>query len=428
MRPLLYKTTRPFLIYVLVVLVISVPVYYLVVDAIWRNELDEHNEIIAGQTAFEINRLKFPEDKLQQSIKLWNDIQPGTNIRPVEAGDRLTDSTFTIDKARSSADSVIVDRFRCLSAVIYLNGKPYRFTVETNIEETRETIALIAATTIFFFLLIVAGLLYLTRKLSDTVWKPFHNTLNKLKVFNLNSNTNIEFNRSDTMEFEELNLSLRKLIDHSVTVYKSQKEFTENASHELQTPLAILKSKLDLLMQSENLTEQQYLIAEDMNRALIRSSRINKNLLLLAKIENSQFETVETVDFSQLVRQNINLLSEHFTQKNIVESDSVQEDVQVKGNSGLIEVLIQNLVLNAIRHSKENGDIQIILTKQFFEVANSGTHPLNTDNLFGRFIKATSDNGGSGLGLSIVQEVCKYHGWRIHYSFEDAFHRFTVTF
>ncbi|WP_185279232.1 sensor histidine kinase, partial [Elizabethkingia anophelis] len=182
----------------------------------------------------------------------------------------------------------------------------------TNIEESQETVAAIALVTIFFFLLIVVGLLFLNKRLSASVWEPFRNTLDKLKRFNLNSQTKIEFDKTDITEFEELNQSLRKLIEHNISVFKTQKEFTENASHELQTPLAILKNKLDILLQSEDLTERQYQIAEEMNRALTRSSRINKNLLLLAKIDNSQFDNTEIIQFDGLLDQSMEILQEHF--------------------------------------------------------------------------------------------------------------------
>jgi signal transduction histidine kinase len=130
--------------------------------------------------------------------------------------------------------------------VIYIQGKPYLFTIQTNIEESHETIAVIALITVFFFVIIVVGLLYLNRKLSASIWKPFRGTLDQLKTFNLNSQNKIAFPASDTSEFEELNQSLYKLIERNVSAYKTQKEFTENASHELQTPLAIIKNKLDL--------------------------------------------------------------------------------------------------------------------------------------------------------------------------------------
>lgn len=395
------------------------------VDAIWKHELDEHNDIVARKTASQINSLKLSEEKLIETIQLWNDVQPSTNIRKLEKNDNLKDSIFIVEKPHDFLHFEEVDRFRCLSKVIYLNKKPYRFNIETNIEETQETIFFISITTVFLFVLIVGGLLVLNRRLSKSVWKPFRETLDQLKTFSLNNQTKIEFSKTDVSEFDELNQSLTKLIEHNVSVYKTQKEFTENASHELQTPLAILKNKLDILLQNQDLTEKQYQIAEEMNRALSRSSRINKNLLLLAKIDNKQFDS-ETFHLNEVLNQSLEILQEHFEQKNISVNTEISDNVKVNGNIGLTEVLINNLIINAIRHTPINGSISIKLNNSVFEVSNSGTEKLNSDLLFKRFSRFSKDNNGSGLGLAIVQEICKSQNWTIDYRFENNNHIFSV--
>lgn len=395
------------------------------VDAIWKHELDEHNDIVARKTASQINSLKLSEEKLIETIQLWNDVQPSTNIRKLEKNDNLKDSIFIVEKPHDFLHFEEVDRFRCLSKVIYLNQKPYRFNIETNIEETQETIFFISITTVFLFVLIVGGLLVLNRRLSKSVWKPFRETLDQLKTFSLNNQTKIEFSKTDVSEFDELNQSLTKLIEHNVSVYKTQKEFTENASHELQTPLAILKNKLDILLQNQDLTEKQYQIAEEMNRALSRSSRINKNLLLLAKIDNKQFDS-ETFHLNEVLNQSLEILQEHFEQKNISVNTEISDNVKVNGNIGLTEVLINNLIINAIRHTSINGSISIKLNNSVFEVSNSGTEKLNSDLLFKRFSRFSKDNNGSGLGLAIVKEICKSQNWTIDYRFENNNHIFSV--
>lgn len=395
------------------------------VDAIWKHELDEHNDIVARKIASQINSLKLSEEKLIETIQLWNDVQPSTNIRKLEKNDNLKDSIFIVEKPHDFLHFEEIDRFRCLSKVIYLNKKPYRFNIETNIEETQETIFFISITTVFLFVMIVGGLLFLNRRLSKSVWKPFRETLDQLKTFSLNNQTKIEFSKTDVSEFDELNQSLTKLIEHNVSVYKTQKEFTENASHELQTPLAILKNKLDILLQNQDLTEKQYQIAEEMNRALSRSSRINKNLLLLAKIDNKQFDS-ETFHLDEVLNQSLEILQEHFEQKNISVKTEISDNVKVNGNIGLTEVLINNLILNAIRHTSINGSILIRLSQSEFEVSNSGTDKLNGDLLFKRFSRFSKDNNGSGLGLAIVQEICKSQNWTIDYRFENYNHIFSV--
>ncbi|KKO89511.1 histidine kinase [Sphingobacterium sp. Ag1] len=428
MKPLLRKITTPFLLYVLIVLGVSIPVYYFVIDGIWKSELDEHNEIIVKKTAYELNRLQLSEDRLQASIALWNSIQPETNIQKVRPGDLLQDSVYTIEKPQRFVEPKTIDRFRCLSSVIQINGVSYRFTVQTNIEESVETIAAIAATTLFFFVILVIGLLILSRRISLRLWKPFRDTVNKLKAFNLNSQQQISFQQTDTIEFHELNQSLSKLLEQNLAVYRSQKEFTENASHELQTPLAILKNKLDILLQSPDLSNEQYQLFEDMHKALSRSSRINRNLLLLAKIDNSQFDHSESIPMHRLVSQCIEVMQEHFELKNLLLLQDIQPSVLLTGNSSLTEILINNLLLNAIRYSDANDTIAINLTQAALRVHNPGSTALDKKLLFKRFSKLSKNSQGSGLGLAIITEIARYQGWTVDYHFENNQHIFSIHF
>lgn len=248
MNKLLNKSLKSFTIYALIVLATSVPAYYYLVDSIWLRELDEHNEIVADRTENELNQLELTETELNQSIVLWKKIQPGTNLEKTTLEKSRKDSTYTVLRKNPYVAHDDIDRFRGLSRVIKIYGENYLLTVETNVEETEETAIAIAILTFLFFLILVVGFLILNRRLSVKLWQPFRNTLTELKTFNLNSQSNISFEKSNILEFEELNVALNKLIEHTVSVYKSQKEFTENASHELQTPLAIIKNKLDILL------------------------------------------------------------------------------------------------------------------------------------------------------------------------------------
>ena len=427
MKNLLQKSLKQLTVFAFIVFALSIPSYFLLVDWIWLKELDENNELIAQRIENEFNEQNISDEKLAQSIQFWNEIQPVGKIdyawQPLPK-----DSVYTILRQNPYAKKEAIDRFRGLKTNIKINNQNYILDIETNVEETEETVAYIAVVTLLFFLVLVIGFWILNRRFSQKLWRPFQDTLQKLKSFQLNSQKQIQFQETDTIEFAELNATLGKLLQHSITTYKNQKEFTENASHELQTPLAVLKSKLDILLQSNDLTEKQYHIAEEMNKALIRSSRINKNLLLLAKIENSQFDSSEIISFDALLLQSMDGLQEHFKEKGISVGTDINPDVTVRGNSGLTEVLINNLLINAIRHTPTGGTVRAKLSKSGFEVVNSGERPLNPDMLFKRFSRMSADNSGSGLGLSIVREICRLHGWQVAYSFEENEHIFKVAF
>ncbi|MGJ1387040.1 sensor histidine kinase [Sphingobacterium spiritivorum] len=428
MKKLLSKSIKPFIIYSLVVLLSSIPIYYFLVDGIWLSELDEHNEIVADRTENQLNKLNLSKQQLSESIRLWNSIQPGTNLHPFTDTRIPADSTYTIRRTNPYTEHEEIDRFRVLQRIIRINGQPYILTVETNVEETEETVIAIAIVTLLFFMILVVGFLILNKRLSINLWTPFRSTLSKLKTFNLNTQTTIEFDKSDTVEFEELNAALTKLLEHNITVFKSQKEFTENASHELQTPLAIMKNKLDLLLQQQQLTEEQYHIIEDINKALSRSARINKNLLLLAKIENLQFDDREDLDISLMIRQSLIVLQEHADQKELTITEKISPQIIKSGNTTLIEILLNNIIINAIRHTRPGGNITLTLNSQFLEVSNSGNGPLRQDLLFNRFSGTTSESSGSGLGLPIIKEICKRQKWDITYRFDNNLHCFRIGF
>lgn len=428
MKKLLNRTLRTFALYSLVVLAASIPAYYYLVDNIWLKELDEHNEIIANRIEIEFNSLQLTDAELAQSIALWNKVQPGTILKELADGDSTPDSVYTVVRVNRHVAHKDINRFRGLSKIIQIGGKHYQLTVETNVEETEETVVAIAFVTLLFFLILVAGFLFLNRRLSARLWRPFRSTLSKLKTFNLNNQTSIEFDKSDTLEFEELNEALRKLIAQNISVYRTQKEFTENASHELQTPLAIIKSKLDLLLQKETLTERQYRIIEEINKSLTRVTRINKNLLLLAKIENHQFDDNEPVPIGQLMVQCLAQFKEYAENKGISVQTEIAPDIMIEGNKSLLEILINNLLLNAIRHNQQNGLMTISLSQTGLAVSNSGSMALDSSAMFRRFAKTSNETAGTGIGLAIIKQICNRHGWAVNYQFEDNLHCFSIRF
>lgn len=428
MNKLLNKSLKSFTAYALVVLAASVPAYYYLVDSIWLKELDEHNVIIADRIEYELNNLGLTETELDQSVILWNKIQPGTNLQKTNKNQNLKDSTYTVLRSNPYSVQNDTDRFKGLSRVIEINGETYLLTVETNVEESEETVFALAVLTFLFFLILVLGFLILNKRLSEKLWGPFKKTLKRLREFNLNSETSIKFENSNIIEFQQLNEALKKLIEHSISVYKSQKEFTENASHELQTPLAIIKNKLDILLQREALTDRQYQIVEDINRTLTRASHINANLLLLAKIENHQFDTSETINLSIIVNDCIEQLKEHFSNKELSVRTTIENDCTVSGNKILLEILINNLVFNSIRHNYQNGVIDVRLNQASIIICNSGKVPLVKEQLFKRFKKTSGENLGSGLGLSIIEQICKRYDWTINYNFQNERHIFKIEF
>ncbi|MCA0233120.1 MAG: HAMP domain-containing histidine kinase [Bacteroidetes bacterium] len=428
MNKLLNTPLKAFTLYALLVLAGSIPAYYYIVNRIWLSEIDLHNKFVKRKIETEFSKIVINDTILIQSLSLWNRIEPGIDLRPLAKPVQKSDSLYTVMRA-NNLHSRHSNRFRGLSSYLIINGKPYHLTVETNVEEADEIISDIAFVTFGFFILLVIGFIVLNQRISAKLWKPFYKTLHQIKAFDLSSQRSIAFEKTTILEFEELNGSLQRLIEKNISSYQEQKEFTENASHELQTPLAIIQSKLDLLLQNEALTGKESEIIEAAHKALARTSRINKNLLLLAKIENQQFVDTEPINLSQLMNDSLDFLSEHIEAKNITIDKQIEQGVFIEGNRILLEILINNLLLNAIRHNVENGKIGVEFSKHRFIVSNTGhNHSLNTANLFKRFSTSSAETPSSGLGLAIVKQICNRYHWQIHYSFDQQLHCFFVAF
>jgi signal transduction histidine kinase len=400
----------------------------LVVDFIWLDELDEHNQIIKERIENSFNNAQIEESELNILLKNWDRLQPNTTLTPSYLSVLKPDSTYTITKQNRYVEHNEIDRFRVLSAYININGKLYHLQIETNIEEADETMLAIAVVTLLFFALLVIGFILLNRRIAKQIWRPFRNTLEKLKSFDLTTQQTVSFDKTDIEEFEELNQSLQKLMAKNISVYNLQKTFIENASHELQTPLAVLKSKLDLLLQNKNLTNEQSEIINAIELPLSRVSRINKNLLLLAKIENKQFSVVENIELTEVINETLELLIDYTTAKQITVDKNLPEKLALTCNKTLLEILISNLLINSIVHNAEIGKINIDFSGRTLTVSNTGKIALDNKKIFERFIVSSSETANSGLGLAIVKEICNRYQWQINYAFQNNLHSFSVQF
>jgi len=427
MTRLLTKQLKTLSIFALFVLLCSIPAYYYVVDLIWLEELDEHNELIKERIENKFSTTEFSEDKLNEVLKLWNVLQPSTNIVVIDES-KVREDFITEAERENEFEKGELDRYRILTSFIKINDKNYQLTVETNVEEAGETMAIIGLVTIFFFVILLLGFILINKRISLKIWQPFQTSLKKLKAFRLSDETKIAFDKTAIKEFAELNTELEQLISNNIEAYQRQKRFIENASHELQTPLAVLKSKLDLLLQSEDLTEKQSEIINAVALPLSRMTRLNKNLLILAKIENEQFSEKENLNLKNSIHENLELLEDYIKTKELKIELEVEPNYNLSANKFLLETLLSNMLTNAIKYSDTISTIKIKLTENLLKIINPGTQSLNQETLFDRFAVVSSSAINSGLGLAIVKETCLNNDWKITYSFDSNEHVFTIQF
>ncbi len=280
----------------------------------------------------------------------------------------------------------------------------------------------------FIMLLLLVAIAVTLRFIASRLWKPFDETLRRLEAFRLEEGRVPDLPRTDVKEFDRLNRVLRTLMGNSVASYRSQREFTENASHELQTPLAVFQTKLDLLLQEPGLTQRQADLIQGLYDVSSRLARLNRNLLLLAKIDNRQFEQMEDIPLAGFLRAQMPFLKTVAGDISIYQAFD-DSPLVVRANRTLLECLVNNLVVNAVRHNRPDGMLAITVVGRRLTVSNTSDEPaLDERHIFNRFYRPQGSSKGNGLGLSIVKAICDYHGWRVAYRYDRPTHCFTVTF
>lgn len=281
---------------------------------------------------------------------------------------------------------------------------------------------------VLIFIAVSLAMFITLRLAARKLWLPFDDTLQKAEHFNLAQGDIPAFMATEIHEFARLNHSLEQLMRKDKETYRIQKEFTENASHELQTPLAVVRGKLDLLMQEE-LTESQARLVADLYGLTMRMGHLNRNLLLLAKIDNAQYTSMEMVDAAAMLSESLPLYDTLRDGRALRMQDCrTSRNGRLRANPVLLECMLKNLIVNAIRHSAPGGEVTVTVGDSGITVSNESADdtPLDTATLFQRFRTGDARQKGNGLGLAIVKAVCDFHGWTVEYRFEAGRHVFAV--
>ncbi|MBE9583788.1 HAMP domain-containing histidine kinase [Mucilaginibacter sp. JRF] len=282
---------------------------------------------------------------------------------------------------------------------------------------------------LFWKMLLITACVALTgRLISKLVLSSFQKTLHNIQNFSLHQKEKLEFANTNTKEFKELNFFLKKMTDKAIEDYGHMKEFSENASHEVQTPLAVIHSKLELLADTP-INENQALLINDMQNAIDKLVKINRSLLLLCKLDNQEYETQENVRFCTITNSVISQYENWIQLKNLSVTKNVDKRVYVQIHPVLAEILVSNLLSNAIRYNIDNGDLSITLTKNSLTVSNTGLPPeAEPEELFQRFKKSNQSADSIGLGLSIVKQICAVNNLDVTYTYLDGIHTLHVVF
>jgi len=335
--------------------------------------------------------------------------------------------TRYFDTAYSDPKEKKTEAGRAVRGLVSLKGQHYLTTITISREGTEYLIQIIGAITLALMVGLLIILFITNRYILNGLWRPFYDTLNALKTFNISDSNTFHLKNNKVDEFNDLNHVVETMSLRVKTDYVNLKHFTENASHEMLTPLAVITTKLDTLIQDETLKPEQFEQINDIYSAASKLSRLNQSLLLLVKIENKLLDDAEELSLDGLISQKTRQFNELAQSKDIRINEHLGEK-NITASKYLIDILLNNLFSNAIRHNSNDGWLIITLTTDKLIFQNTGCEkPLDADILFERFQKGQKSEG-TGLGLTIVKNICNLYYWDINYSFEHSMHTFTIKF
>jgi len=317
---------------------------------------------------------------------------------------------------------------RRLTTVAQLGQRTYRIMVKQAVGEFEEIAQLLSIGIIVSFLVLLVLLLVLNSWVSRRLWQPFYLLIDQLRTYRLDAQAPMTFASSTIAEFDQLGLTLNTMSQTLHRQYTSQKEFTDHAAHEMQTPLAVITTQLDQLLATEPLTDAQVTLLEQTQGSVRRLGQLNKSLLLLTKIDNNQFAEASPVNLSELANRLHQDLQPYAQHRGLSWKSRIAPGICQPMNPYLAEVLLLNLMKNALIHARPGTDAQIVLTPSGFQTINEGQAlPFPAGQLFDRFVKNPARPESTGLGLALVSQIAHRYGMCVTHNYDEPTQRHTFT-
>lgn len=389
--------------------------------------------VVTGSAFFILNKILLHNTKrnlIEQATLIGKQIEEKSelpNIYPIIEVKKDTQNSVTKPSFKKivikNAKEDEFEEYLEYSSRIEVKNNFYSIKLRESTFESEDLVSILTGTLSILLLSVLIIAFFVSKKINKTVWKDFEKNLQEIESFSFASNKPIQLIETDIEEFDRLNRVINNLTGKLETDYLTLKEFSENASHEIQTPLSIVLLNLEEILQ-QDLNEETFKKVLTSINALKRLSTLNQSLILLTKIENRQFIADKTISFKDLIGSKIEEFSSLFEAKNIKVELCLEEDFSVRINEQLAELLINNMLSNAIKHNIQNGQIQLSINKNEFRICNSGeTNSLTNENIFSRFTKG--DSKSYGLGLAIVKNICQTNYLDIYYT-KNGVHCFTI--
>ena len=417
-------------------LLLKVTLYYLIITLVVFG--------VGGFITFNIFQKQIQRETDRYLIsRLWslqNSIENGespfafisTNLSIIEIDDSFEETRFSFGDTLADHPNPRIDRLethRKLNVIRKIENKTYKIEIFDVIVESDDIFSGVFQSQTRLFVILGSALVIFSFLVSTWLFRPFNVTLQAIKNFRINDLAILKLGKTNTKEFKELNGILSQMAKKSQKDYKNLKEFSENASHEMQTPLSVAKGKIELLMQTKDLDEEQLQLINSTYESINHLSKMSRSLGLLTKIENNEFTDLQEINLSEKINQSIFDFQELLELKEIKIEQEVEENVMVQSDPVLTQILISNLLQNAVRHNIAKGHIIVKLTNSNLIISNTGI-PLSVppNLLFRRFKKDNQSSGTIGLGLAIVKKICDVNNCEITYIYKNDEHVLNVSF
>lgn len=410
---------RFYLVLLSLLLVLGCVTYYLTIRYVLIHQVD--------------NDLRIEQQELMDFVHLHDSLPAPSHYRDQYFSWQAVAGVQDVPKRRVQNGRVLDthdgewEPARTLMFPVQVRGRPYLVNVSKSLEQTENLLWLIFWVTAGSVAVLVAGLVLGNRFLLRRIWHPFYETLDYLGNFRLYAPTSGKPPASRIDEFALLSRSVDEMTSKMQKDYFALQQFTDHAAHEMQTPLAVIKGKLDLMMQDPSLGARQLEQMQQLQQSVSRLNRLNQALLLLTRIENQQFLEKEMVGLGELVEEKMESWQEWIRQHELEVGLDLQPGTAYI-HPFLAESLVNNLISNAVRHNIPGGEIHVQSAQGLLRVKNTGrAQPLDPERIFQRFVKQYPSEG-VGLGLAIVKEIVDMSGMNIRYDYAEGTHTFTVTF
>jgi len=319
--------------------------------------------------------------------------------------------------------------FRTLQFVAEHGGSNYEVILYKSTTPADKLVEQVTLMMTMMVILFMAGIFFLNRFIFRNLWKDFFDALEKLKQFDTDKEP-VLLGEPDVEEFLELKKVLERMTKRLSSEYRELKEYTDHTTHELQTPLAVIKTKIELLMQSPRLGPEEMMLLQSINSSVNHLSRLNSTLALMTRIENQQFTGKEEIKVAGLLDEHLEMFQELISLRELqVEREYGEQELVLTMDKGLADILITNLLKNAIVHNADGGRIICRVDSQILEIGNDGPAlSFKQDDLFRRFVRDTTKAGNFGLGLSLAKKICDFYKFPISYEYRDQMHLFKIFF